>query len=73
VNAEKKSSTPVTTTNNDKNVLCRLVGRKIFFDMEKITTENNLKMRTIDDVTTFLGSTFNIDVIICSNDTHKGI
>jgi hypothetical protein len=45
----------------------------MFFDMEKITTENNLKMRTIDDVTTILASTFNIDVIICSNDIYKGI
>jgi hypothetical protein len=62
-----------TMTNNEKNALCRLVRRKIFFDMEKITTENNLNMRTIDDITTILGSTFNIDVIICSNDTYKGI
>jgi hypothetical protein len=36
-----------------------------------MTSENNPKISTIDEVITILGSTCNDDVIICSNKTYN--
>jgi hypothetical protein len=43
-------------TNNDKNILWKLLRWKTFLDIEKITREKNPKMSTIDEVITILGS-----------------
>ena len=58
-------------TNIDKKML-RLLRWKIFFDIEKMTSKNDSKMSTIDNVTIILVKICDNEVIICSNDTYIG-
>jgi hypothetical protein len=55
-------------TNIDMKILCRLLRSKSFRDIEKITTANNPKMSTIDELTTILVSTWKSHDIVYSND-----